>query len=206
MTATDFGQGGADGTTGQWHDGDDDRSTALPAAAPVPVAPAGASYLGALCAIALVALGGVGIRDGIVAAGWIDGRLWTRMTVDWIDGQTFQGWMVPVGIITALLGLVSVVLALKPRRKRAVALSARSSVYLELSDAARLAAVAARSVAGVVDANARARRRQITVRARTTGADPAEQRAAVSGAITDALAPLADPPRVKVRVSTGGRR
>ncbi|ULE31868.1 DUF6286 domain-containing protein [Mycobacterium sp. IDR2000157661] len=195
MTNTDLGQGG-----------DHDRSTTLPAPAPVPVAPAGASYLGALCAIGLIALGVVGIRDGIVAAGWIDGRLWTRMAVDWIDGQTFQSWMVPVGIITALLGVLCVVLALKPRRKRAVALSARSSVYLELSDAARVAAIAARSVPGVVDANARARRRQITVRARTTGADPAEQRTAVSSAVTDALAPLAKPPRVKVRVNTGGRR
>jgi hypothetical protein len=133
MTTTDPGQGGADRTPDRRQGGDHDRSTALPAPAPVPVAPAAASYLGALCGIALVALGVVGIRDGIVAAGWIDGRLWTRMAVDWIDGQTFRGWMVPVGIIAALLGLLCVVLALKPRRKRAVALSARSSIYLELA-------------------------------------------------------------------------
>jgi hypothetical protein len=104
------------------------------------------------------------------------------------------------------LGLLCVYAALKPRRTRAVALTARTSVYLDLSDTARVAAAVARAVPGVTTATARARRRKITVRAASTGADPVAQRAAIADTVADALAPLAKAPKVRVRTSIGRRR
>ena len=182
-----------------------DTRSGAPAGAPAPAAPAAASYIGVLCAAGMVALGAVGIRDGITAAGWVHGRLWTRTSVHWLHGQTFHGWMVPVGVIAVLLGLSCVIVAVKPRRKRAVILAARTSVHLNLSDTARLAAAAARAVPGVIDATARARKSTVTVRARTTGADPSGQRSAIVRAVEQALAPLAKSPRIRVRTSIGGR-
>lgn len=176
-----------------------------PAPAPPPKAPAAAGYLGAICALGIIALGVIGIHDGIAAAGWISGPRWTHAAVTWVNGQHFHLWMIPVGVVAVVLGLACLYVAVKPRRHRAVPLSARTSVYLELSDAARVAAAAARSVPGVTKATARARRRKHTIHAHTTGADPAAQHAAIADAVTDALAPLAKTPKLRVRTRIGGR-
>lgn len=175
-----------------------------PTAAPPPAAPVGAGYIGVLCALGLMALGVVGIRDGIAAAGWIRGSRWTQNAVNWIDGQSFHVWMIPVGVAALLLGLVCVYVAVKPRRVRAIPLTARTSIYLDLADTSRVAAAAARAVPGVVDVRSRARRRTITIRAQTTGGDPASQRAAIIDAVTDALSSLAKTPTVRVRTNIGG--
>ena len=88
-----------------------------PAAAPPPLAPAAAHYVGVISALLLIAAGAVGIRDGIAAAGWISGPSWTRAAIDWFDGQSAHGWMVPVGAVLAAIGLGLVLAALKPRRR-----------------------------------------------------------------------------------------
>jgi NADH:ubiquinone oxidoreductase subunit K len=198
--------GAADQTPAQMMTPAPAEPSTAPAPAPPPTAPAGAGYIGALCALSLIALGVVAVHDGIAAVGWIASPRWTQTAVNWIDGQSFHPWMIPIAAAAVLVGLAFVAVAIKPRRKRAVALTARTSVYLDLSDVARVAAAAARAVPGVVDATARARRRKVTIRARTTGADPAAQRAAVTEAVGDALAPLATTPKIRVRTSIGKRR
>jgi hypothetical protein len=184
------------------------RSTpaARPAPARPPAAPLAAGYLGALCAVGLTAAGAVLIRDGIAAAGWIGGGRWTHTALRLLDGEGFHAWMIPVGASSALVGLCCVYAAVKPRSTRAVALSAHTSVYLDVSDIARAAAGTARAVPGVTNATARARRRTITVRAQTTGADPVAQRAAIAEAVVGALGPLAKMPKIRVRSITAPRR
>lgn len=173
-----------------------------PAAAPSPLASAAAHWSGALCAVLLVAVGVVGIRDGVAAAGWIQGNLWTRAAIAWVDGQSAHGWMVPVGAILALLGLALVIAGVKPRRRKAVPVQARTSVYLDIGDAAKLATAAAQAVPGVTRASARATRRAMTVRARTTGPDVTDD--SVAAAVRDALTPLAAVPRIAVRTHVEG--
>lgn len=168
-----------------------------PAAAPPPLAPAAAHYVGVISALLLTAAGAVGIRDGIAAAGWISGPSWTRAAIDWLDGQSAQGWMVPVGVLAALLGLVLIGTALSPRRRTAIPVNAKTSVYLDVSDTAKLAAAAARVVPGVTKANASATRRAVKVSARTTG--PEVTTDAITGAVRTALQPLSSTPRISVR-------
>lgn len=168
-----------------------------PASAPPPLAPAAAHYVGVVSALLLIALGAVGIRDGIAAAGWITGSSWTQAAIDWFDGQSAHGWMVPTGAILAGLGLIVVGAALTPRRRKAVPVQAETSVYLDVSDTAKLAAAAARVVPGVTKATASATRRAVKVAARTTGPDVTKE--AIAGAVRTALAPLASAPRISVR-------
>lgn len=168
-----------------------------PAAAPPPLAPAAAHYVGVISALLVIALGAVGIRDGIAAAGWISGPSWTQAAVDWFDGQSAHGWMVPVGVLAAVLGLVLIGTALSPRRRTAIPVNATTSVYLDVSDTAKLAAAAARVVPGVTKAHASATRRAVKVTARTTGPDVTTD--AITSAVRAALQPLSSPPRIAVR-------
>ncbi|STZ41286.1 Uncharacterised protein [Mycolicibacterium gilvum] len=168
-----------------------------PAAAPPPLAPAAAHYVGVISALLLIAAGAVGIRDGIAAAGWISGPSWTRAAIDWFDGQSAHGWMVPVGVIAALAGLVLIGAALSPRRRKAIPVTAQTSVYLDVCDTAKLAGAAARVVPGVTKATASASRRAVKVTARTTGPDVTKD--TIAGAVRTALQPLSSTPRISVR-------
>ena len=67
-----------------------------------------------------------------------------------------------------LVGAWCVYAALRPRRRTAVAVAARSSVWIAPADLARLASRAAETVPGVLDARSSATLRKITVTAHTT--------------------------------------
>lgn len=179
--------------------------TLVPAQAAVPRAPAPAAYLGAALSLAVVAAGVIGIRDGIVAAGWMDGSMWTANAVNWIDGLTFAAWMIPAGVIALLLGVVLVIVALAPRRSTAVAVAGRTSVVIAHRDIARIAQSAARTVPGVIDAHADSTRRTVTVRARTLGKGDSTTKSVVSQTVSASLAALATQPEIVVRIRPGGQ-
>jgi hypothetical protein len=174
-----------------------------PAAARTPLAPAPASYTGALISLLLVAAGVVGIRDGLVAAGALRGSLWTTDTVNWIDGLRFDYWMLPAGVVAIIVGVVLVLVALAPRRRTTTAMSGRTSVVISHRDVGRLAASVAQTVPGVTDARATSKRRTVTVIARTTGQDAAAVKAAIAATVGDALGALSKPPKIVVRTRTG---
>ncbi|UXA12448.1 hypothetical protein KXD97_00635 [Mycobacterium sp. SMC-8] len=186
-------------TSGPLHNGtrQPEATPQSPASAPPPLAPAAAHYVGVISALLLIALGAAGIRDGIAAAGWITGPSWTQAAINWFDGQSAAGWMVPIGAILAAVGLILVGTALSPRRRKAIPVQAKTSVYLDVADTAKLAAAAARVVPGVTKATASATRRAVKVTARTTGPDVTKD--AIAGAVRTALAPLASAPRISVR-------
>ena len=174
-----------------------------PAAARTPRAPAAASYTGAVLSVLLVAVGVLGIRDGLVAAGALNGSLWSTDAVNWINGLRFAYWMLPAGVIAILLGLVLVLVAIAPRRRTTRALAGRTSVVIGHRDLARIAASTAQTVAGVTDARATSKRRTVTVTAHTTGQDPATVKAAIIAAVGDALGVLSHSPKIVVRTRTG---
>lgn len=179
---------------------------AVPATARSPLATAGAAYLGAVLSLALIAVGGVGIRDGVRAAGWITGSSWTGAAAERVDGLRFAGWMSFAGVAAVIVGVVIVVVAIKPRRKTSLEVSGRSSIVIARSDLARAAATAARDVPGVVDARATASRRKLNMNVKTTAGkgDHAAVKTAVSNAVGNALDMLAATPKIVVRTRTVG--
>lgn len=177
------------------------QRTSVPAA-PVPVAAAGASKVAVVLAVLLAALGVLAVRDAVVGLGWTSGSLWLPAAADAVDGFEPADWLVAAGAATVLVGLTLTVIALAPRRRTAVAVTAETPVYLTVDGVAALAGAAAREVAGVVDARATASRRRVVVRCRVTRDDSGAVRRAVTDAVTQNLSMLETPPRVVVRTRT----
>jgi len=163
--------------------------TAAPAAAPWAV----------LLALVVLALGVVGIRDALVAAGAFGGSSWTKNTANAIDGLTARTWMIPAGIGLAVLGLWWLLAALKPRKRTEISLSGTPGAWMRPGDLARLVQPTVENVEGVVSASTSATRRTVTVKATTTARDSAEVRTAVTDAVGDRLSALRRAHRVKVK-------
>lgn len=111
--------------------------------------------------------------------------------------------MVPAGVIAIMVGTWSVYAAVRPRRRTAIAVTARSGVWIGRADLARLASHAAESVPGVLDARSSATLRTITVTARVTAASGMES--TIVEAVRDATAITTTPLKIRVRTRTGGR-
>jgi len=163
--------------------------TAAPAAAPWAV----------LLALVVLALGVVGIRDALIAAGAFGGSSWTKNTANAIDGLTARTWMIPAGIGLAVLGLWWLLAALKPRKRTEISLSGTPGAWMRPGDLARLVQPTVENVDGVVSASTSATRRTVTVKATTTARDSAEVRTAVIEAVGDRLSAVGRAPRVKVK-------
>jgi len=171
--------------------------TAAPAAAPWAV----------LLALVVLALGVVGIRDALIAAGAFGGSSWTKNTANAIDGLTARTWMIPAGIGLAVLGLWWLLAALKPRKRTEISLSGTPGAWMRPGDLARLVQSTVENVDGVVSASTSATRRTVTVKATTTARDSAEVRTAVTEAVGDRLSAVGRAPRVKVKARyIGGSR
>ncbi|MGL5849715.1 MAG: DUF6286 domain-containing protein, partial [Phycicoccus sp.] len=112
------------------------------------------------------------------------------------DGESPPPWTPAAAVAACLVGLWLVVVAITPRPRTGVAVSARTGVFLRPKDVARLARHSAGDVDGVVDVSASATRRSVALRVGTTGDDGVADR--VEQAVSDRLAPLARTPRVRV--------
>ena len=179
-----------------------DRSDqqALPAAK-TPVSSGAITGLGLVLAVVLTAVGVVAVRDALVYAGVLHGTPLLALAARATNGVTPAVWMVPVGVVLALLGLWLLVMALRPRPRKAVTLTAQTGVYLRPKDVSRLAETAAERVDGVLDVHVSATPKTANVTVRSTGDQATGDR--VRDAITTRLAPLENPPTLKIR-STGG--
>ena len=173
-----------------------------PAAAKSPVGPGVITAVGVLLALGLVALGVVAVHDALVPAALAGGPAWIDSAIDGLDGLEPAPWMVPAGIAMVIVGAWALVIALRPRRSTAIALAARTGVYLRPKDVARIARTSAEDVDGVTSARASATRRAVTLRVRATATG--QVAADVRAAVAEALSPLAVAPKVRVRVTTEG--
>ena len=181
-----------------------DGTSVGPAAGRAPVAAPTAGYVGAVIALLLLAAGVVALRDAAVGWGWLRGAPWITTAISRLDGLTYQGWMLPAGVVAVVIGLWSIAAGLTPRRRTALAVSARTSVWLPRADLARLAAAAATTVPGVLSVKASASLRTVSLRADVTADGATALDAAISAAVTEALHGFTvRNPRIKVRVRTG---
>ena len=166
-----------------------------------PLAPAGASYLAAASATVMIVLGGLGLREALVAAGWIGGASWIADAVSAADGSAPMPWTPFAGIAAGVVGIILVGVAVKPRRRRAVRATAQTAVYVDVTDVARIASASAEAVPGVISARSTASRRALTVRCEVSGTAEAELKNAVNRAVTTELAALEHSPRIRVRLA-----
>lgn len=169
-----------------------------------PVAAAAAAPLGVLFAVVLGALGVLGVRDGLVAAGALGGTPWIASAITNVNGVRPQTWMLPAGIVAVLVGLWWVLVALKPRRRTAVQLVAETSVWMRPTDLARVASAAAEDVPAVASVTASGKRHKLTLKVSTSARDGAQVRAHVQEAVTARLHSVATAPRIKVKTRTSG--
>lgn len=160
----------------------------------------GAGRIGAagpVLASLLTAIGVVLLHDGIAAADNSPGRTWVAAVVNGLDGHTAEWWLIPAGVAVALVGVWLIITALRPRSRNTVPVTSATGVFLRTRDISRLASAAADDVDGVLSASSVASRRAVTV---TVESDTAGITDHVREAVTERLAALADPLKVKVRV------
>lgn len=166
-----------------------------PRKAPAAVLPA------VLLVLLALGLGVVALRDWLTHLGVFTGTLWTTNTVDAVDGVRRAGWLLPVGVVVALLGLLVVVAALRPRRRTHRRAESSEVVWLRPVDLARAASAAASGAADVATATSSVSGRKVTTKVTAhPAADKGSVRDGVSSAVSAALTPLLGSPRVKVRV------
>lgn len=179
-------------------------STLIPAKRPV-AAPA-AGLVGVVLALLLIAAGVVLGRDVLIGTGAIDGAQWLPSAISWLDGLTAQQWMLPAGIGSAVVGLLLVIAAVKPRRRTHRPTSI-DGVWMRKNDIVYLAKRTAADRPGVENAAATGSARKVKIRATTpAGADAGQVRADIAGAVNSALATLADSPKIVVKIKTGATK
>jgi hypothetical protein len=172
--------------------------TADPAKPPV-AAPAATGVTLAV-ALALIGLGVVAVRDVLLWAGLITGAPWILNVLNYFDGLTPQTWMLPAGIAAALIGALMVASALRPRRRTHQPLRAPGA-WITTRDLIRLGRAAAQGITGVATTTAGGSARTVTVVVTPlAGYDVETVKQAAHVAVTDALAPMARPPRVRIRI------
>lgn len=188
-------------TTAEQEPAGEPRRDAMRASKP-PVGVGPATPIGVLLSLVVIGLGVVAIRDTLVAAGALGGTAWTTAALESVDGLEPATWLLPLGVVAALLGLVLLVTALRPRPRTSVALEAQTGVFISPGDVAKLATNAAEGVAGVISASTSATRRKVRVHVRTTGDSSTAQ--AVREAVKERMSALSSTPSVKVTTRDGG--
>ncbi|MGV8965768.1 MAG: DUF6286 domain-containing protein [Cellulomonas sp.] len=175
---------------------------APPAAAKAPLGPGGITAVGILLALGLIGLGVVALHDALIPSALVGGPAWIGSTLRALDGVEPASWMVPAGLVLVIVGVWALVIALRPRPRTGITLTARTGVYLRARDVARIAATASDDVDGVVAVKASATRRTVTVTVSVRGDETEQVAAAVRGAVSEALRALMVAPQIRVRVTS----
>ncbi len=179
---------------------------ALRAAKP-PVGVGASPLVAQLLALALVALGVVGVQALLSSTGATSQPSWIGTAVDAVDGTASDAPVVLVlGIAAVVLGLVVLPVALKRRPRKAIELDARTGVRLRTRDLSRLATAAVEDTDGVTGVRVKASRRRLRVVATSVAAKDrdAAVRADLERRLEPTLRALQRAPRVAVSVRNEG--
>jgi Family of unknown function (DUF6286) len=180
------------------------RQEAPLTAAKAPVVSGALPVLGVLWALTLIGLGGIAVRDVLLDIGVISGRLYVDETLTYLDNRTSADWMVAAGVVAALVGLWLVTLAVRPRRRKELAVKAQTGVFLTNASVRRIAQAASSDVDGVDTSSVAASRSKVKIDVTTLTADPAEARSRVEEAVQRALSALIRPPTVIINARSTG--
>lgn len=175
-----------------------DAAESTPPAAKPPAAKPAVSVVGVVAALVLICLGGAGIAEMLRATGLLRGEVipasWYGRTVELAPA----GWMRPAGIAAVLVGVLLLILTLKPRKRTHLAVRPDDNlVWIRLGDVARLAADGAGRVDSVTSATVAGKRRRLRATVTTFG-DPVRVRQEVGAVIADRLGSVTPLPRIRV--------
>lgn len=170
---------------------------------PPRAAPA-AAVTGAVVALLFIALAVVGIHDLIVTQGWADGTSWARSAIDGTDGTTRADWVVPLAVLALALGLVLLVVSVRPRRSTHRAAPDREKagdVWVAPAVLATLATSAGEDAPDVLSADTTVSARRIKVILRTAPNSDRDRAAkAAEHLIVERIGSLSDlPVRISVK-------
>lgn len=160
-----------------------------------------AATVGLLLGLLLLILVVVGIRDLVLALGWASGDQWGHAGASWLAGAAWQAWMWPVAVLVALIGLLMIWAAVRPRTRGYRRLAGHPEMWTRPGDVARRCSAAVREVPGVDAATTVVHRRRATV---TVKAGPAADEAAIRQRAEESLAVLEHTPKAKVRITRRG--
>lgn len=123
---------------------------------------------------------------------------WLKPVFD-LFGAGLPSWILPAAIIAIIVGLVLIIVALKPRRRTHRRITSAVSLWTRPVDVSRMASQAARKVPGVGTAHSAVKGSTLSVSVVGDAADPSlPQR--VEQAILPLIENLDSPKQVKVRV------
>jgi len=164
-------------------------------ALPGPRALPAAAWLGPLVALVIIAAGVVLVQEalarwGVVTTSWL-GSLLTG-----IDGMRAGTWVVPAGVVLVLVGLLVLLVALKPRRRTHVHVDGEADLWITPTALTALARDAAEGVPGVARVSVTGSRSAVKVRA------AAERPEDVADAVQEAVASRLAGADVRVSVRT----
>lgn len=171
--------------------------------APLPTGAGRIGWLGPLLAVLLLGIAVVLGQDAwtrLTGGAGSGTSTWLGATIAALDGLAPSAALAVPAAIAIIIGLVLLVWAFSPRKRKALVLRGDLGAHLTTRDVARLASGAARQVDGVLDASASATRRKVTVQVTTTG--DGATRGAVQADVQRALSALADAPKVTITAKT----
>lgn len=160
------------------------------------------TVVGLVLSLVVVACGIVGVHDALVATGVVGGTGLVAGAIESSDGVSPALWVLLAGVLAVILGLVLLLVALRPRPRKVVAVRARTGVFMAPRDVAQLATGAAEAVTGVISASSSATLRKVAVRVVSTG--DAATETAVREAVEARLAMLEPPPTVRITTRNDG--
>jgi hypothetical protein len=172
-------------------------------AAKAPVGTGSAPLVAQLIALALVALGAVGVQGALADWGVIRQESWLAAAVRSLDGTRYDAPLVlVVGIVLAVVGLLLLPVVVMRRPRTSVDLDAETGVHLRTRDLARIVSDAVEGTDAVTDVDVKATRRKVKVRVTTLALKDRrdEIKDAARERVEPVLSALDSPPRLTVSV------
>ncbi|RYI99195.1 MAG: hypothetical protein EON52_26450, partial [Actinomycetales bacterium] len=131
-----------------------------------PVGTGASPLVAQLFALALIALAAVAVQHLLVLTGTASGTSWLASTVESADGIAGDSPVVLiVGIVAAVLGILLLPIALKPRPRKGIALATTTGAHLRRQDLRRIVESAVEGTDAVTDVDVTVTRRRIRVTA-----------------------------------------
>lgn len=161
--------------------------------------------LGVLWALVLLALAALCVRDALVGFTVLGGKPWIATVTRSAAGITANVWAYPIGGACIVVGLVLLLLALKPQTRRGIDLEAQLRVLISKAAVRRLASASARDVEGVDTASAAASRKRVSIEATILSDNEADKtKASIKEVVGARLSGLRTTPTVRVKTTSIG--
>lgn len=167
-----------------------------------PVGTGAAPLVAQLLALAVAALGVLGIQEALVRSGAVGVPSWTSAILDAADGRTAAAWTVVAGAVLVLVGLVLLLVVVKRRPRKSLTVRAETGVYLRTGDLARLVETNLEGIDGVTHTRVEPSLRRLRIQATTFTApgDTGGVARTIEERTRPTLEAFAKPPRLKVKV------